>query len=140
MREDCKIDNRTIVCNNAATLAGRGYKLETGMCFTYEEAGQTRLARSIGRVTAPALAGCTAIDGYVLAMVLSFDANHTYERWVNPDDVIEIFNAPTKLAAFFFAPSLPCTGQTMRKLMEHGTISERYIDNLPQRLPEMMKR
>lgn len=130
------LDNRKVVAPNASLLAGRGKIVKRGDCFVYGEAGgSARLARSLGRIASCEWVGpgedCT---GYIFAMVLSEDATSGYVRWVNPTDVAEVFDAPSKMAAFFFAPELPYSSETLIRLMDYGTVCERFIGGAGERV------
>lgn len=137
MRTDCTITRKAIICPNAKMLGfDKGYRAEIGDCILYQETEDTlRVARVLGCVSAPALEpGDAPVKNFALVMALSGDAGSGYERWVDPLKIVRIFSAPTKFAEFFFAPTLPYDAQTMRRLMEYGTINERYIDNASARV------
>lgn len=89
-----------------------------------------KYAPAIGEDTAP-------IKNWICAMVLSADTTRAYELWINPDWVTEIPPVPTKMAQFFFAPNIPYSVDTMRKLMEYGTISSHYIENIAERAEQL---
>lgn len=140
MSTDCKIDNRKVACSNASLIAGGTYFLKAGMLFTYETGAGIAVARSLGRVSASASqAGGLAVDGWILAMVLSDDCSFVFERWVNPADVRRIIASPSKMAAFFFAPELAYDAQMIRRLMAYGTLSEAYVEKAAERV-EMWER
>lgn len=132
------LDNRKVICPNASLLCGRGRVLKRGDMFVYDMAGEPglRLARSLGRIKTVDKDGidCT---GFICAMVLSIDGTYLYERWIDPKEVTQIFDAPTKTAAFFFAPSLPFASETIRDLMAYGTMSEIYIDFASDRAEQL---
>lgn len=143
MRTDCALDGRQVLCRNASTIGYSSVFLRVGMPFTFRDGEETRTARMLARVKyAPQLAhNEKPIKNWILAMVLSPMGTHCYERWVNPDDVTQTHpEAPTKLAAFFFAPKLPYDVHTMRRLMAHGTIADSYIDNAPERVADWQAR
>lgn len=141
MRTDCKIDNRAIPCPNASLLGYAYGRAKAGHCVTYREGDKVRLARVLGRVTAPALPGdASPVKGWALVMALSEDGTHAYERWINPANITRVFDAPTNLAAFFFAPTLPYGVATMRRLMEHGTICDSYVAEAPDRVAMFAER
>lgn len=120
MRKDCVIDNRRVACPNSSTIGYAKRHCKRGDLFIYDNEAGRPLARSLGRVT------CEG-KSYILAMVLSGDATFAFERWIDPALVREVIDVPTDLAKFFFAKRLPYDAQTMRELMEHGTVSQRYI-------------
>jgi hypothetical protein len=131
MRTDCKIDNRKVICKNSTLIGHSTNVCKAGDFFTYcTDGAQTHLARSLGRVSAPSLSpNDSPIKGYILAMVLSNDATFAFERWVNPDDVLSVNPVPTHMAAFFFAPTIPYDAEMIRRLGEHGTLSDEFIEN-----------
>jgi hypothetical protein len=139
MRTDCKIDNRKVICKNSSLIGYSTNVVKAGDFFTYTDhnRNQIQMARSLGRVSAPALsANEKPINGYILALVLSGDGTFAFERWVNPDDVQSVMPLPTKMTAFFFAPTIPYDAQTMRRLGEHGTLADEFIDKARQRVAE----
>ena len=132
---DATIDGRQVICCNASLLAGGTRSARVGHMVTCDYNGQTRLARVLGRIVhAPAIdcEGGERLENWLLVMMLSDDSTHAYERWIDPATVTRIFESPDRFAAFFFAPKLPYDLKTMRRLMDHGTMSESYIDNAPK--------
>lgn len=129
---DATIDGKQVICPNASLLASGTRKARVGCMVTCEHNGQTRIARMLGRVAySPAIEGAERIENYLLVMMLAEDGTFAYERWIDPKEVTRIFESPAKFAAFFFAPKLPYDLKTMRRLMDHGTMSESYINNAP---------
>lgn len=131
-----KLDNRRVVCPRAELLAGGTRILKHGMFFTfqYEDGSQRFLARSLGHVTAGPDGDASAFDG-IMAMVLSEDASFVFIRWVSPEQVTRIDeNPPHKLAAFFFAPTLPYSSATIVRLIDYGTVCERFIEGAAVRV------
>lgn len=131
MRTDCEIDGRMVICPNASMIGYSSVKLRVGMVFVFNDGnGDRGTARMLGRVHyAPAICDDKhPVRNYILAMVLSKCGSYAYERWINPLDVIETHPVPTKMAAFFFQPKLPYDAQTMRKLMDYGTMQDQFID------------
>lgn len=107
-----------------------------GCYFAYRDGECVSLARMLGRVNAPGGWGEKPIKNYILAMVLGMEGTHAFERWVDPDTVTRICSEgpPHKLAAFFFQPKLPYDVHMMRRLMEHGTVSDSYIEQHAERV------
>lgn len=136
MRTDCKIDNVAVKARKAEGVS----TVKAGTCFIYSPDGtmsQWQFARSLGRVTAPALEGDRGpVDGWVLAMHLAQDGSSIYERWINPDWIMRVFPVPTKTAAFFFAETIPFAANTIRRLIEYGCMCERYIDGAAHTVAE----
>lgn len=137
MRTDCRIDSRQVICRNASLIGYSTRTARVGSFLIYADGAKRggsdrpQMARMLGRVHA---------DGrtYILAMVLSSTCGSAFERWIAPDDVLECYDkAPAKLAAFFFGElprELVREPQLMRRLMDHGTIGEEYIDHLQERV------
>lgn len=144
MSRACTIDGRKVPCPNASLIAGARGAAKPGDMLVWNDPGfpgRKTLARMLGRVTAPADGpDVPAIKGWILAMVLSEDASFAYERWINPADVARVYDSPAKLAAVFFAPKLPHDARTMLRLIEHGTMSDRFIDFAPERVAEWKAR
>jgi len=130
MRKDCTIDNVRVHCPNASHIADGKWFCKRGDVFSYYQEGDIPHgpARSLGRVRA---------DGktYILALVMSEVGDSAYERWIDPLDVTRISSAPVAFPKFFFSRRLP-KSEIVRKLCEHGTLSERYIHNVKQRIAE----
>ena len=142
MRTDCTIDGKQVICRNATLLGFATCKARVGSYFVYHDGTEQRMGRMLGRVAyAPALQGDTKpIVNHILAMVW-FPMGHCCERWINPADVIECYtNPPASIAAFFFAPKIPYDAQTMRRLMEHGTCSDHYIEHAADNVAEFRRR
>lgn len=128
MRRDCTIDNNRVIAPNASLLGSGTNVVKAGKFFTYDDGHRTHLARSLGRVSAPALSDdIPAVKGYVLAMVLAEDATSAYERWVAPRSITRVIDVPTAFAAFFFADPIPYDAKTMQRLMDYGCVCERYV-------------
>jgi hypothetical protein len=144
MRTDCTIDGRQVICRNASLLGYSTCRARVGCFFVYyDEAGTNHLARMLGRVAfAPAIGrGEKPIKNFILAMVLTSWAQSAMERWVDPATVLAVYEKPpTNLAAFFFQPKLPYDAQTMRRLMEHGTVSDEYIERHAERVAMFKQR
>src|SRR5882724_8682360 len=98
MRTDCTIDGRAIPCPNAMFMGSNRGSAKPGDCILYKEyrgtdgAYGTRLARVLGRVSAPELSFAKPVKGYALAMALSDDATDGYERWIDPADIVQVFD------------------------------------------------
>lgn len=134
MRTDCKIDKRPIKCPNACRL---GYGLSVanvGNLIVYQEhyadgSHGLRTARVLGRVSAPKLKhNDSEVKGWALVMTISEDFTHAYERWVDPADITEVREVPTRMLEFFARPTLPPV-EVLRRKMDAGYIVEYYIDD-----------
>jgi len=135
-----QIDNRKVIAPNATLLGSATRTIKAGTFFIWNDAGQLRQCRSLGRI-----ASCDSdgddCAGYVLAMVLHASATLAFERWVNPAEIVEAYaDSPAALAAFFFAPTLPYDAQTMRRLMEYGTTTNRYVSHAAATVEMFAKR
>ena len=123
------IDNKRVIARNAITL---GFATQTVKRGAYFVTNEGRMCRSLGRIASCDNDGqdCT---GHVVAMVWG-PSGHCYERWIDPESISECYSEPPhKIAAFFFAAEIPHDSQTMRRLMEHGTTDERYVDKHVER-------
>ncbi len=136
MRSDCKIDDRKVACPNTSHLGFDLPFLKAGLCFVYESDAGLHFARSLGHVTAPAIGDDKEPFDGIVAMVLSEDHTFAFERWIEPHRVRQIFHAPTEFMAWFLQPSLPYDADTMRRLMEYGTVAQTHIANVDQRAKE----
>jgi hypothetical protein len=126
------LDNRKVICPNASLLGDGKRILKRGDCFAYCDAnGKQLFARSLGRISSVDSDGDDC-RGWIHAMVLG--SRFVYIRWINPADVESIYPTPTKLSAFFFSPDLPYSGEEITDLIEYGTLSEYYMDKVPERI------
>lgn len=130
MRTNVKIDNVAVTGPNASTIGFAKHKVKRGDVFTYNDGTCQRIARSLGRITAPSEGSAPAVSGFVLAMVIGSDCSFAYERWIDPKDITEIVDCPTKFMQWFFQPEIPYPAQTMRNVLASGAASERYLDNI----------
>lgn len=142
MRTDAVIDARQVICKNASLIGFGTLKARVGSFLTYEDSAGMHYARMLARIKyAPALAGDEApIRNWLLCAVLSRYGSNIGEHWVNPDWVRTIELVPTRTAEFFFAPKLQYTANMYRRLIEHGTLQEHYIDQHAERVAEFKAR
>ncbi len=95
-RKDIKRDNRETKCLKATLLGYSTYTLKPGDLFSYRESytdgtSGTRFAKCHGRVRPLNKIDPTDKDQWlILAQAASDMLNFTYERWIDPEDVIEI--------------------------------------------------
>lgn len=129
MRTNVRIDNVAVPAPNASTLGFAKRKVKRGDVFTYNDGTCQRIARSLGRITAPAEGSAPSVSEFVLAMVIGNDCSFAFERWIDPKDITEIVNCPTKFMQWFFQPDLPYPPQVMRNVLASGAACERYLDN-----------
>ncbi len=88
-RNDVVRDKRKTFCRNSSFLGYSSYTLKYGDFFIYKEQYEDgryglRTAKYHGRIR-PKSEG----KWLILAQSISTMLNHTYERWIDPDDVIE---------------------------------------------------
>ena len=73
--------------------------------------------------------------------MLGSHAYYLVERLMDPATVSACYaSPPSKLAAVFFAPKLPCGAQMMRRLIEYGTDQEQFVHLMPARIAEFTAR
>lgn len=110
MRTDAKIDRKQVICRNSSHLGYSKVTARTGDIVVYTENLETsHVARVIGRIAyAPPLSGDVhPIRNYLIVASLSKDLTYVGERWVNPEDVSQVFAVrpeTAKLLAFFLSP------------------------------------
>jgi hypothetical protein len=144
MRTDATIDGKQVICRNASLLGYSTRRARVGCFFVYyEEDGSNHVARMLGRIAhAPGLPPeRKPIKNHILAMALMSWAQSAAERWIDPATVIAVYEKPpTRLAAFFFAEKLPYDAHTMRRLMEHGTLQDQFIEHHAERVAMFKER
>lgn len=131
------LDNKQVIAPKASLLGAGTRIVKRNSFFTFcpwKDSGITLLARSLGRIATVEPDGLEDCVGYVAALVFSEHGQSCYLRWVAPDSIMEVFDAPTKIAAFFFAAELPGTPEEILRLYEYGSLSERYIDGAQDKL------
>lgn len=89
MRTDVKRDKQQTRCLNSSTLGYSTWKLRCGDLFVYIEHYQdgstgTRLAKYHGRIKPT-----DAQEWFILAQAASDNMQFTYERWIDPKNVLE---------------------------------------------------
>lgn len=143
MRTDARYDGVSVRCPNASN-----YRLQArvGCMFLYrKESGEFVIARMLGRVAfAPAIEAGTnsvpEIRNWIHALVLSRECDFAYQTWVNPEEVVNIFETtPHHFVRWFFQPDFPYPVEMLCRLEAHGTLSERYIDKAPERVKQWQR-
>ena len=144
MRTDCTIDDKRVVC--PITPTGGSSKFEAGpgdVIFYRESVFHTRTARVLGRVNAPAIPHdqypAEKVKDALCVMSLSDCMTFAYERWVKPEDVIEVRTGSASLPAWlawFFLPGLPYSAEAMRCLADYGTMNERFFEESEKHVRE----
>jgi hypothetical protein len=110
MRTDATIDRKQVICRNSSHLGYSKVTARTGDIVVYSEGKEwgTHVARVIGRVAyAPSLGTEPAIRNYLVVASMSNDLTFVGERWVNPEDVSQVFSVrpeTARLLAFFLSP------------------------------------
>lgn len=89
-RTDIKRDKRIVKCFNSSLLGYSTYTLKAGDVFLFRYKGdiEHHIARSHGRAKP---LNCNKY--HILAQQLSDNLQFSYERWIDPEDVIEIIPA-----------------------------------------------
>jgi hypothetical protein len=137
----CSIDGVAVVCPNASHLGyDKGNKARVGDTLTLRNdsgAYGSGIARVLGRVAYAAPfqsrddsgnpVTVPAVRGHILGLCLSTCGSHAYIRWIDPEDVLQVRDAPSAMAAFFFAPSLPHSPDMILRLAKHGTLSDQFV-------------
>lgn len=130
MRTDVKIDKREIRCPNASAVGSSRKVAVPDDCILYDDGHGLRLARVLGRVSAPATGSgetrTEEVKGWALAMVMADNHRHTYERWVNPKDIKDVFSPSPKLAALF---NSPVVSVDVREALAKGELSEGNLEH-----------
>ena len=120
------LDNRKVLCRSAPYVSYyKACTLKRGDMFLYEQDNHRFLARSLGRIASCDNDGldCT---GWIVCLVTSEDHRSVYMRWVDPNSVRAIFDAPTKMMTLFFAPELPPLSDIMEQY-ERGSLCETFL-------------
>jgi hypothetical protein len=135
MRRDATIDRQQVLVPNASTLGCGKYKAQFGDVVLYKELnGHTRIARVAGRIKfAPALEPQEkSIRNWLLVIALDERLSWSFERWVNPADVIECFDPENEhcrmqeLLAFIFSPKFKQESiETLRRYAGEWTTPDR---------------
>jgi hypothetical protein len=103
-RKDVKRNRRQTICPNSSWLGYSSSKLKYGDLFMYYEYYEdkttgTRIGKCHGRIKPIA-----ENKSYILSQSISTNLQFSYERWVDPKDVIEIIpkeKANKNILAFF---------------------------------------
>lgn len=148
MRTDLTIDGRKVICPHASLIGYCTMTARVGSYLAYRESpkGDLLLARMLGRikfasVPQPVRDSKGVLRGYIqnhilgMVLVLGMEGTHAFERWIDPATVTAVYDKPpSALAAFFFAEKLPYDVHTMRRLIDHGTVSDHYINQHAERV------
>jgi hypothetical protein len=116
MRTDVQIDKRYVYCPNASTLGYGKYRAQFGDFLMWREATyaandlETKTnphchmcyGRMAGRIHyAPAICDDTEpVRDWILAIALGSNLTFAMERWVDPSEVVEVFEPTAKLQSF----------------------------------------
>lgn len=133
-----ELSDQQIKCFKTGVGMSDGYIAKPGDWITYEEkttddCSRSRAGRMLGRVKASAVIGqypSPAIDGYLSVLALSDDCTYAYIRWVAPEDVRGIRKTPPAAFLAFMTGELP-DATIVHQLSAYGTLSDRYIANMP---------
>lgn len=132
MRYDAIIDKYAVKCPNTTMLGYNKWKAEFGDIVIWNCTSEKNvISRVIGRVHyAPATPDSPEINDYILGATLSKDLTFVYERWINPIDVVQVYDPVrcgtdmVKRMAFFF-------GEAWRDIKPHDLRAWLY-DGTPQ--------
>jgi hypothetical protein len=108
MRTDATIDRKQVICRNSSHIGYSKVIARTGDMLLWSEGTEHNLGRVIGRVAyAPALEGDKApVRNWLVVARLSNDMTFVCERWVNPENVTQVFTVreeTRKMLAFFLS-------------------------------------
>lgn len=109
MRTDARIDKKQVCCAKSPHLQTGKFHCQVGDLFLYIESERMVLGRMLGRIAyAPAIGETPTIRGAILAIVINSELSFTYERWVNPLDVVRIFSIDRQkdVMAYFLGPEM----------------------------------
>jgi hypothetical protein len=103
MRTDATIDRKQVICRNSSHLGYSKVTARTGDVVRWGE----NVGRVIGRIAyAPPCGETPAITNWLIVACLSPDLTYVSERWINPEEVTQVFavrSEMTKLLVFFLS-------------------------------------
>lgn len=129
MRTDVAYNRKSQCCHNSSLIGYSTNKARVGSWIV----GKEIIGRMYATVEAPE---CT----YIAVVALSDSARSGMTRWIKPEDVRECYyDAPASLMAFICGdwpnrPEFKRDPSLMGKLIEHGTVSDLYIDKVEERI------
>jgi hypothetical protein len=97
MRTDVIIDRKLVVCPNASTLGFGKWKAQVGNLVLFKENDKIVTGRMIGRIQYGYSDG-KSLKNFLVVICISPRLDWTFERWVNPKDVTEIYDLKNEYA------------------------------------------
>lgn len=93
MRQDATIDRRQVYCPNSSWLAYSKGTAKAGYFVVWNDNGNMRLCRVIGRVHyAPASGEVKEIKDWLFLAVLNDSATSVWIRWVPPSEITNVYS------------------------------------------------
>jgi hypothetical protein len=97
MRTDVIIDKKQVVCRNTSTLGFSKWKAQVGNLLLFKEGGRIVTGRMIGRIQHGYFDG-KSLKNHLVVICISPRLDWTFERWVDPNDVTEIYDLNSEYA------------------------------------------
>lgn len=136
-RRTATYSDREVKCKNTSPLFHR-YGAKPGMMakyyYTMNDGSRCyEWGRVLGRVDAPFVKSdndeydCPEVKGWIAVLEIGWCGHIARVRWVNPDTVTELYDAPQSLPAWFFQEELPSIEHILAA-DRHGSLHDAYID------------
>lgn len=136
-RRRATYSSREVKCKNVSTLFHL-YGAKPGMMVKYyhelnDGSREYQWGRVLGRVDAPFEKGgspeydCPEIKGHIAVAEITWCGHLVVIRWIDPDRVTELYEAPKSLPAWFFQQELPPIEEVLAADRD-GSLCEPYID------------
>lgn len=130
MRTDVQIDRKQVHCPNASGIGYGKYKAQFGDIVIASADGHVTIGRVAGRIAYATAIGEDRgpIRDWLVVVALSSNLTFPMERWINPADVIEVYdpqnidgaNPATFLAFFFGAQFKAHSVESLREWANNG--------------------
>lgn len=91
MRTDVRIDRKQVKCKNSEVIGYSKWIARCGYIIHFKEGPHTRFGRVIGRI-AHGYEGDESLENHLVVITIGYDLGHSFERWVDPDDVIAAYD------------------------------------------------
>ena len=129
---------KSVRCPNASIVATAGQVAKPGMMVRYhytlnDDSKSHAWGRVISRVDAPFVKGseprfdCPEVDGWLAVLELSWCGRVGFIRWIDPNDVDDVYEAPQRFPAWFFQAEMPSIPEVLA-MDRNGSLSESYVD------------
>ena len=126
MRKDAQIDKRQVKLPNASWMGFSKSTAQYGDFVVWNDTGELKLARVIGRVAyAPECGSKPVIRDYLMLAVLNSTCTSKFIRWVSPEEIQECYR-PADYALL------------IRQTMEQFT-SEEFTAGKPEEIAERIE-